>query len=75
MALLFMQFIRGKITFYLLERWQTWLLPVYALWLGFVGLVFPLIFSFKYEWENIGKVIFVGNGLKSMLINLLRRWS
>ena len=47
MAILFVQFFRRKISFVLLEKWQTRLLPVYALWLGFVGLVFPLIFSFK----------------------------
>ena len=47
MAFLFVQFFRRKISFALLEKWQTRLLPVYALWLGFVGLVFPLIFSFK----------------------------
>ena len=47
MALLFIQFFRGKISFVLLEKWQTRLLPVYALWLGFVALIFPLIFSFK----------------------------
>jgi hypothetical protein len=46
MAILYVQFMRRKISFVLLEKWQTMLLPVYALWLGFVGLVFPLIFSF-----------------------------
>ncbi|MHB9029960.1 MAG: permease prefix domain 1-containing protein, partial [Candidatus Latescibacterota bacterium] len=46
MALLFVQFIRRKISFVLLEKWQTGLLPFYALWLGFVALIFPLIFSF-----------------------------
>ena len=46
MAILFVQFFRRKISFVLLEKWQTRLLPVYALWLGFVGLIFPLIFSF-----------------------------
>ncbi len=47
MAFLFVQFFRRKISFVLLEKWQTRLLPIYALWLGFVGLIFPLIFSFK----------------------------
>jgi hypothetical protein len=46
MAILFVQFFRRKISFVLLEKWQTMLLPIYALWLGFVGLIFPLIFSF-----------------------------
>ena len=46
MALLFVQLIRKKVSFALLETWQTRLLPVYALWLGFVALVFPLLFSF-----------------------------
>ena len=47
MAFLFVQFFRRKISFVLLEKWQTRLLPIYALWLGFVGLIFPLIFSFN----------------------------
>ena len=47
MAVLFMQFFRRQISFDLLEKWQTRLLPVYAVWLGFVGLIFPLIFSFN----------------------------
>ena len=47
MAVLFAQFFKRKISFVLLEKWQTRLLPVYALWMGFVGLIFPLIFSFK----------------------------
>jgi hypothetical protein len=46
MAVLFVQYFRGKISFALLEKWQTGLLPYYALWLGFVALIFPLIFSF-----------------------------
>ena len=46
MAVLFVQLFRKKISFGLLEKWQARLLPVYALWLGFVGLIFPLIFSF-----------------------------
>jgi len=46
MAVLYLQFIRRKISFVLLEKWQTRLLPLYALWLGFVGLLFPLLFSF-----------------------------
>lgn len=46
MAVLFVQYLRGKVSFNRLEVWQTRLLPVYALWLGFVALVFPLIFSF-----------------------------
>ena len=46
MAILYLQFFRRKISFALLEKWQTRLLPYYALWLGFVGLIFPLMFSF-----------------------------
>jgi hypothetical protein len=46
MAILFLQFLRRKISFALLEKWQTKLLPYYALWLGIVGLIFPLVFSF-----------------------------
>lgn len=47
MAILFVQLFRRKISFALLEKWQVRLLPVYAAWLGFVALIFPLIFSFK----------------------------
>ncbi|NLV91691.1 MAG: hypothetical protein GX030_04765 [Firmicutes bacterium] len=47
LALLFVRFFRGRIAFSDLERWQSWLLPLYALWLGLVGLGFPLIFSFQ----------------------------
>jgi len=46
MAILFVQFFRRKISFVIVEKWQTWLLPLYALWLGVVGLAFPLIFWF-----------------------------
>ena len=41
LALLFVRFFRGRIAFSDLERWQSWLLPLYALWLGLVGLGFP----------------------------------
>jgi hypothetical protein len=47
MAVLFVQFFQRKISFVLLEKWQTRLLPFYAAWLGFVALLFPLIFKFK----------------------------
>jgi hypothetical protein len=46
MAVLFLQYMRRKISFDLLEKWQTGLLPFYALWLGFVALIFPLLFPF-----------------------------
>ena len=41
LALLFVRFFRGRIAFSDLERWQSWLLPLYALWLGLMGLGFP----------------------------------
>lgn len=47
MAVLLVRFLRSKIAFSALEKWQTVLLPVYALWLGFVALIFPLIFFFQ----------------------------
>ncbi|HMA62811.1 MAG TPA: hypothetical protein VKP78_09200 [bacterium] len=44
---LFIQFFRGKVNFSRIEKWQTGFLPVFALWLGIVALVFPLIFKFS----------------------------
>lgn len=46
MAVLLVRFFRGKTTLSVLEKWQTNLLTAYAIWLGIVALVFPVIFSF-----------------------------
>ncbi|MFV2194731.1 permease prefix domain 1-containing protein [Nocardiopsis sp. LOL_012] len=39
-------FVRGKRPFAAVERWQTAYLPVYAVWVGLVVLVFPPLFAF-----------------------------
>lgn len=45
-AWLYIRFVSGRGPFAALERWQTAYLPVYAVWAGFVVLVFPLLFGF-----------------------------
>jgi hypothetical protein len=41
------RFLRGSATFHQLERWQTWYLPVFAIWAAVVVIVFPPLFSFS----------------------------
>ncbi|MFE9694848.1 permease prefix domain 1-containing protein [Micromonospora sp. NPDC005806] len=45
-AWLFLGFIRGRMPFASLERWQTRYLTVYAVWAWAVVLAFPLVFDF-----------------------------
>lgn len=45
-AWLFVGFVRGRMSFARLERWQTRYLIVYAVWAWAVVLVFPLVFDF-----------------------------
>jgi len=45
-AWLFLGFVRGRIPFARLERWQTRYLIVYAVWAWAVVLAFPLVFDF-----------------------------
>jgi hypothetical protein len=45
-AWLLLQFIRGRMRFAALERWQTGYVSVYAVWVWTVVLVFPLVFEF-----------------------------
>ncbi len=45
-AWLYARFLRGRVPFGALERWQTGYLPVFALWALIVVVVFPLIFRF-----------------------------
>jgi hypothetical protein len=45
-AVLLGRFLRGRIRFAPLERWQTSYIPVYAAWAWFVVLAFPPIFGF-----------------------------
>lgn len=46
-AVLYARFLRKRVGFAPLERWQTAYLPVYAVWAGVVVVVFPLVFSFQ----------------------------
>ena len=46
-AWLYLGFIRGRTGFGSLEKWQTDYLPVYAVWMWVVVLVFPLMFQFS----------------------------
>ena len=45
-AWLSMRFLRGRVTFHRLERWQTSYLPVFALWAAIVVVVLPPLFGF-----------------------------
>jgi hypothetical protein len=45
-AWLLMRFLRGRIAFHRLERWQTAYLPVFALWAASVVAVLPPLFAF-----------------------------
>ncbi len=45
-AWLYARFLRGRGPFSALERWQTDYLPVYAIWAGFVVVVFPPLFGY-----------------------------
>lgn len=44
-AWLLFGFLRGRVAFSGLERWQTAFLPVHAGWAAFVTVVFPLLFA------------------------------
>lgn len=46
-AWLFLGFVRGRTRFAVVERWQTRYVFVYAAWVWFVVLAFPLIFGFR----------------------------
>ncbi len=43
----YLRFLTNKITFTILEKWQTSYLNIYAIWMATVVFIFPLIFSFK----------------------------
>ncbi len=45
-AWLYARFVRGRVPFSALERWQTSYLPVYSFWAAIVVAVFPIIFGF-----------------------------
>ena len=42
-----MRFLKGRITFHRLERWQTSYLPIFALWAATVVAVLPPLFAFS----------------------------
>ncbi len=44
---LYLRFLRGRVSFAALERWQTAYLPVYFAWAWCVVIAFPPIFGFK----------------------------
>src|SRR5918992_1587000 len=45
-AVLYIRFLRGRVSFTGLERWQTGYLPVYAVWAAIVVIVFPQVFGY-----------------------------
>jgi hypothetical protein len=45
-AWLFLGFVRGRMPFARLERWQTRYIIVYFVWAWTVVLAFPLVFNF-----------------------------
>jgi len=45
-AVLYIRFLRGRVPFAALERWQTGYLPVYAAWAAVVVIVFPPLFGY-----------------------------
>ncbi|NLG27255.1 MAG: hypothetical protein GX557_05055, partial [Chloroflexi bacterium] len=45
-AVLYLRFLRGRVPFAALERWQTGYLPVYAAWAAIVVIVFPPLFGY-----------------------------
>ncbi|MBK9471228.1 MAG: hypothetical protein IPO18_02935 [bacterium] len=46
-TVLYVKFLRGRLPFARLERWQTDYLPVYAGWAAVVVVVFPVVFRFR----------------------------
>jgi hypothetical protein len=45
-AVLYVRFLRGRVSFTTLERWQTNYLPIYAAWAAIVVIVFPPLFGY-----------------------------
>ncbi|MEJ2204495.1 MAG: permease prefix domain 1-containing protein [Gemmatimonadota bacterium] len=46
-AVVYTRFVRGRVAFTALERWQTGYLPVYFVWAWVVVVLFPLVFGFQ----------------------------
>ena len=47
LALLYIRYFAKKIEYSILERWQTFYLYIYVVWIAIVTFVFPIIFNFK----------------------------
>ncbi len=47
LALLYVFYFAKKIAFSILEKWQTFYLYIYVVWMAVVAFVFPIIFNFK----------------------------
>jgi hypothetical protein len=47
LALLYVRYFARKIEFSILERWQTFYLYIYVVWMAVVAFAFPVIFSFR----------------------------
>jgi hypothetical protein len=45
-AWLALRFLRGRVAFHRLERWQTSYLPVFAVWVAAVVVALPPLFTF-----------------------------
>ncbi|MHB8095102.1 MAG: hypothetical protein ACYDH0_09180, partial [Candidatus Aminicenantales bacterium] len=46
-AALYARFVRRRVPFARLERWQTAYLPAFAVWAWFVTALFPVIFNYR----------------------------
>ena len=47
LALHYARFITKRVSFAVVERWQTAYLPVFGLWAAFVATLFPVIFKYQ----------------------------
>lgn len=47
LAWLYFLFFLKKIEFIKIEKWQTSYLAIYAIWLGIVAIIFPIIFGYN----------------------------
>ena len=47
LLVLYIRYFMQKIEFKRIEMWQTKYLTVYAVWLGIVAFVFPIVFQFQ----------------------------
>jgi hypothetical protein len=47
LALIYTRFLARKVSFVMVERWQTNYLPVFGIWAAFVATIFPVIFKYQ----------------------------